>query len=91
MEVLTLLIRKKVATSSVFKYYVKCDKLGIVNLCFANDLFLFAHGDLGSAKVLHSALNEFKVVSGLVPSRPGSSPRQPRLGPRASYFIGLQF
>lgn len=55
-EVLTLLIRKKVANSSTFKYHAKCDKLGIVNLCFVDDLFLFAHGVLDSTRVLHYAL-----------------------------------
>lgn len=58
MEVLTLLIHRKVVDSSSFKYRVKCDKLVIV--CFVDDLLLFYHGDLDSARVLHSALNEFK-------------------------------
>ena len=58
-----MLIRKKVVASSVYKYHVKCDKLGIMNLCFLDDLFLIANVDLDSAKVIHSTLNKFKELS----------------------------
>ncbi|GJW72779.1 hypothetical protein Tco_0132149 [Tanacetum coccineum] len=34
-----------------------------------DDLFLFAHGDANSARVIMDALDEFKQVSGLTPSR----------------------
>ncbi|GJS18321.1 hypothetical protein Tco_0412793, partial [Tanacetum coccineum] len=33
-----------------------------------NDLFLFTRGELDSAKLIMDALDEFKMVSGLVPS-----------------------
>nr|GEW31844.1 hypothetical protein [Tanacetum cinerariifolium] len=36
-----------------------------VNLCFADDLFLFSHGDMESAKVIMEALDEFKCASRL--------------------------
>lgn len=42
MEVLTLVLQKRVEESLVFKYHVKCKSLGIINVCFADDLFLFA-------------------------------------------------
>ncbi|GKB88617.1 hypothetical protein Tco_0960889 [Tanacetum coccineum] len=45
----------------------------LVNLCFADDLFLFAHGDVSSATVIMEALEEFKQVLGLVPSLPKST------------------
>nr|GEU98544.1 reverse transcriptase domain, reverse transcriptase zinc-binding domain protein [Tanacetum cinerariifolium] len=45
----------------------------LVNLCFADDLFLFAHGDVESAKVIMEALDEFKNASGLTPSLPKST------------------
>ncbi|GJS45093.1 protein LAZ1 [Tanacetum coccineum] len=40
----------------------------LINLCFADDLFLFAHGDVYSAKVIMDSLDEFKLASGLTPS-----------------------
>ncbi|GKA94897.1 hypothetical protein Tco_0816935, partial [Tanacetum coccineum] len=47
-----------------------CSKLELINLCFADDLFLFAHGDTDSVKVIKEALVEFKEALGLVPSLP---------------------
>nr|GEX42583.1 hypothetical protein [Tanacetum cinerariifolium] len=38
-----------------------------------DDLFIFAHGDPSSAKVIMEAMDEFKNVSGLVPSLPKST------------------
>nr|GEV12936.1 hypothetical protein [Tanacetum cinerariifolium] len=40
--------------------------LELINLCFADDLFLFSHGDDKSAKVIMEALEEFKLTSALV-------------------------
>ncbi|GJV06019.1 hypothetical protein Tco_1343675 [Tanacetum coccineum] len=73
MEVLTLIIQRRVEASNTFTYHHYCSKLNIINLCFADDLFLFVHGDVNSAKVIMEALDEFKLVSGLVPSLPKST------------------
>ncbi|GKC22787.1 putative reverse transcriptase domain, reverse transcriptase zinc-binding domain protein [Tanacetum coccineum] len=70
MEVLALILRRRVRESDSFCYHRYCDKLDIINLCFADDLFLFAHGD---ANVIMGALDEFKLVSGLTPSLPKST------------------
>ncbi|GJR76641.1 hypothetical protein Tco_0089006 [Tanacetum coccineum] len=43
MEVLTLMLRWKVRDSDGFVYHRHCSELEIINLCFANDLFIFAH------------------------------------------------
>ncbi|GKE43718.1 hypothetical protein Tco_1471002, partial [Tanacetum coccineum] len=51
-----------------FQYHHKCEQKRIVNLCFADDLFLFAIGHSNSAHVIMQALEEFKNMSGLVPS-----------------------
>ncbi|GJW40181.1 hypothetical protein Tco_0066026 [Tanacetum coccineum] len=48
-------------------------ELDLVNLCFANDLFLFAYGNANSARVIMESLEEFKLVSGLTPSLPKST------------------
>ncbi|GJU24535.1 hypothetical protein Tco_1163156 [Tanacetum coccineum] len=68
MEILTLMIRRRVRDADLFTYHQYCSKLELVNLCFVDDLFLFAHGDANSASVIMSALDEFKQVSGLTPS-----------------------
>nr|GFB60378.1 hypothetical protein [Tanacetum cinerariifolium] len=68
MEFLTLMIQRRVQESDQFKYHRYCSKMGLVNLCFADDLFLFAYGDVESASIIKHALDEFKNASGLVPS-----------------------
>nr|GFA64607.1 hypothetical protein [Tanacetum cinerariifolium] len=52
MEVLTLMLRRKVRDSDGFRYHRYCSDLEIINLCFADDLFIFAHGDRYSTKIL---------------------------------------
>ncbi|GKC26909.1 putative RNA-directed DNA polymerase [Tanacetum coccineum] len=42
---------------------VKINVMDLINLCFADDLFLFAHGDVDSARVIMEALDEFKLAS----------------------------
>ncbi|MFS7905001.1 putative RNA-directed DNA polymerase [Helianthus anomalus] len=68
MEVLTLILNQHVAMSNDFRFHNKCEKHRIINLCFAYDLFIFARGDHKSAGVIMAAINEFKSLSGLVPS-----------------------
>ncbi|GJT84747.1 putative RNA-directed DNA polymerase, eukaryota, reverse transcriptase zinc-binding domain protein [Tanacetum coccineum] len=68
MEVLTLILRRRVRDSDLFSYHRYCSKMELINLCFADDLFLFAYGDTHSARTIMDALDEFKLVSGLVPS-----------------------
>ncbi|GJY49962.1 hypothetical protein Tco_0439918 [Tanacetum coccineum] len=73
MEFLTIMLRQKVSDSDSFTYHHHCSDLNIINLCFADDLFLFAHGDVNSARVIMEALDEFKYAFGLVPSLPKST------------------
>nr|GEU94056.1 putative reverse transcriptase domain, reverse transcriptase zinc-binding domain protein [Tanacetum cinerariifolium] len=68
MEILTLMLKRRVSMSNNFTYHKYCSHLNIINLCFADDLFLFAHGDTDSARVIMDSLNEFKNASRLVPS-----------------------
>nr|GEV86782.1 hypothetical protein [Tanacetum cinerariifolium] len=68
MEVLTLMLQRRVHESNSFKYHRYCSELELINLCFADDLFLFAHGDVSSASVIMKALDEFKIASELTPS-----------------------
>ncbi|GKA70771.1 hypothetical protein Tco_0776910 [Tanacetum coccineum] len=63
----------KVREDDSFTYHRYCDKLDIINLCFADDLFLFANGDANYAQVIMGALDEFKLALGLTPSLPKST------------------
>ncbi|GJX60248.1 retrovirus-related pol polyprotein from transposon TNT 1-94 [Tanacetum coccineum] len=67
MEVFTLMLKSQVCNEAKFKYHWGCKGLGILNLCFADDLMLFCHGDMVSASVLRRALDEFCLSSGLRP------------------------
>ncbi|GJS63454.1 hypothetical protein Tco_0678018 [Tanacetum coccineum] len=62
----------EVHDSDDFQYHHLCDQQRIINLCFADDLFLFSHGNPSLVAVLMEALEEFKQVSSLVPSIPKS-------------------
>ncbi|GJV66022.1 putative reverse transcriptase domain, reverse transcriptase zinc-binding domain protein [Tanacetum coccineum] len=73
MEILTLMIQRRVLASDCFTYHRYCSNLELVNLCFADDLFLFTYGDVASASVIMEALDEFKDASGLIPSIPKST------------------
>nr|GEU56368.1 hypothetical protein [Tanacetum cinerariifolium] len=63
----------KVKDTDSFSYHRYCSILEIINLCFADDLFLFAYGDVDSASIIKEALDEFKNASGLVLSLPKST------------------
>ncbi|GKC59858.1 sodium/hydrogen exchanger 6, partial [Tanacetum coccineum] len=73
MEVLTLILQRRVCDSDEFQYHHLCEQQRIINLCFADGLFLFARGHPTSFSVIMDALDEFKQVSGLVPSIPKST------------------
>ncbi|GJR35282.1 putative reverse transcriptase domain, reverse transcriptase zinc-binding domain protein, partial [Tanacetum coccineum] len=73
MEILTLMLQSRVREDDSFTYHRYCEKLDIINLCFTDDLFLFAHGDADSAQVIMGALDEFKLASRLTPSLPKST------------------
>ncbi|GJZ12614.1 leucine-rich repeat-containing protein [Tanacetum coccineum] len=61
-------ILKKILNNSNFKFHWTCEKVSLTDLCFADDLMIFSHGDLNSVKVIKSALDEFSRISGLKPS-----------------------
>ncbi|GJU16817.1 hypothetical protein Tco_1144783 [Tanacetum coccineum] len=70
MEILTLMLQRGVRSSYSFTYHRYCLNMELINLCFAEDLFLFANGDVDSVRVIKDALFKFKEASGLVPSLP---------------------
>ncbi|GJV37057.1 sodium/hydrogen exchanger 6 [Tanacetum coccineum] len=66
-------LKRRVRDSDDFKYHHLCEQQRIINLCFANDLFLFSRSNPSSVAVIMDALEEFKQVLGLVPSIPKST------------------
>ncbi|KAK4371303.1 hypothetical protein RND71_010778 [Anisodus tanguticus] len=48
-----------------FHYHPKCSRLGLTHLSFADDLLLFARGDLPSVSALHQCCMQFSEASGL--------------------------
>nr|GEX20135.1 hypothetical protein [Tanacetum cinerariifolium] len=50
MEVLMVVLKRKVSLSESFRYYKHCEELQLINICFADDLFIFARGDVDSAR-----------------------------------------
>ncbi|GJX79200.1 putative reverse transcriptase domain, reverse transcriptase zinc-binding domain protein [Tanacetum coccineum] len=73
MEILTLMLHRRVSNTTEFVYQRYCANLELINLCFADDLFLFMNGDVDSDRIIKNALEEFKDASGLVLSLPKST------------------
>ncbi|XP_071694395.1 uncharacterized protein [Rutidosis leptorrhynchoides] len=68
MEILTLLFQWNINNNQEFTYHPKCESQKIVNVCFADDLFIFSYANMESVMIIADALEEFKNCSGLVPS-----------------------
>ncbi|GKB60151.1 protein LAZ1 [Tanacetum coccineum] len=68
MEILTLILQRRVRMPETFRYHKHCEELHIINV-----LFIFGHGDVESARVIMASLDEFKKVSGLIQSIPKST------------------
>ncbi|GJZ31367.1 hypothetical protein Tco_0576414 [Tanacetum coccineum] len=61
MEILTLMLQRRVVESGEFGYHRYCSKLDLINLCFADDLFLFAYGDVQSVSVIRDGLEKVQI------------------------------
>ncbi|XP_022014988.1 uncharacterized mitochondrial protein AtMg01250-like [Helianthus annuus] len=68
MEVLSLLLHKAADQHPAFRYHDKCKQQKIINVSFANDLFLFVNPDMVSVKVMRDTLELFTRLSGLTPN-----------------------
>ena len=64
MEYLSKLL-KGLREDKQFKYHLRCSKLDITHLCFADDLLMFARGDLESLKAMQLCFSQFSQASGL--------------------------
>ncbi|XP_071700348.1 uncharacterized protein [Rutidosis leptorrhynchoides] len=65
MEVLTLIMAKRIKEETGFMFHYGYKKLKISHVCFADDLLVLCHGDMTSIHVIKKALDEFSSVSGL--------------------------
>lgn len=48
-----------------FSFHLKCEKLGILNLKFADDLLVFSSGDTGTVHLMMNQIQNFSEVTGL--------------------------
>ncbi|XP_058726861.1 uncharacterized protein LOC131598262 [Vicia villosa] len=55
----------RLKTSPGFKFHPRCDKLDITHISFADDLMLFARGDLQSVETLMNKFQKFSCATGL--------------------------
>ncbi|KAL0308182.1 UNVERIFIED_CONTAM: hypothetical protein Sangu_2990100 [Sesamum angustifolium] len=65
MEIWNLLLKFRIKEATDFQYHWKCKDIGLINLCFADDVLLFCKAHLPSIIVISDALNEFAALSGL--------------------------
>ncbi|GJX74060.1 RNA-directed DNA polymerase, eukaryota, reverse transcriptase zinc-binding domain protein [Tanacetum coccineum] len=66
MEILTLIVEKKIKGSKEFKYHFGCKDMKLSHVCFADDLVMFSYGDKESVMVLKEATKDFGSISGLL-------------------------
>nr|GEU58853.1 reverse transcriptase domain, reverse transcriptase zinc-binding domain protein [Tanacetum cinerariifolium] len=72
MEILILILQRRVRDSDEFQYHHLCEQQKIINLCFPDVLFIFSRGNPSSVAVIMDASKEFKHVLVLVLSIPNS-------------------
>ncbi|XP_019239458.1 PREDICTED: uncharacterized protein LOC109219451 [Nicotiana attenuata] len=48
-----------------FKFHPRCKKLGVVHVCFADDLLMFCKADIQSVRLLKQTFQKFSKASGL--------------------------
>ncbi|KAL0291608.1 UNVERIFIED_CONTAM: putative mitochondrial protein [Sesamum radiatum] len=65
MEILHVLLQLRIQPEGVFHYHWKCSELGILNLCFADDVLIFCAGDITSVRLISEVLEEFATLTGL--------------------------
>ncbi|KAL0293940.1 UNVERIFIED_CONTAM: hypothetical protein Sradi_6911600 [Sesamum radiatum] len=64
MEIWNLLLKFRIKEAADFQYHWKCKDIGLINLCFADDVLLFCKAHLPSIIVISDTLNEFAALSG---------------------------
>lgn len=64
MDYLTRGLRR-LEKDKTFRYHPKCKRVGLINLCFADDMMLFCKGDVKSVQLVTGVFDDFSQVSGL--------------------------
>ncbi|KAL0455462.1 UNVERIFIED_CONTAM: LINE-1 reverse transcriptase [Sesamum latifolium] len=65
MELWHVLLKIRVQNAATFQFHWKCKELGILNLCFADDVLIFCSGNVQSTSTIKDTLAEFAGMSGL--------------------------
>ncbi|GJZ37783.1 reverse transcriptase domain, reverse transcriptase zinc-binding domain protein [Tanacetum coccineum] len=52
----------RVRLSDTFRYHNHYEELDIINVCFADDLFIFARGDVELARAIMDSLDELNII-----------------------------
>ncbi|KAL0292601.1 UNVERIFIED_CONTAM: hypothetical protein Sradi_6983500 [Sesamum radiatum] len=65
MELWHVLLKLSVQNSDTFSYHWKCKELGIINLCFADDVLIFCAGTHQSVSLIKDSLSTFAAMAGL--------------------------
>ncbi|KAJ9536684.1 hypothetical protein OSB04_un000157 [Centaurea solstitialis] len=68
MEGFSMLLQQCIDQASNFRYHQGCEDMHLTHLCFADDLFVFTSANVESVDVLKTALDMFRVRSGLEPN-----------------------
>nr|GEX25878.1 RNA-directed DNA polymerase, eukaryota, reverse transcriptase zinc-binding domain protein [Tanacetum cinerariifolium] len=68
MEVLNLILLRKIRQTTQFKFHKGFDEMKIVSLCFADDLLVLCNGSVGSVGTIKQALDKFSEVLGQYPN-----------------------
>lgn len=63
MEYLSRLMKNQDANKE-FKYHLRCSKLNVIQLGFADDLLLFSRGDVKSVQLLFNTFQQFSKAFG---------------------------
>nr|GEY26818.1 hypothetical protein [Tanacetum cinerariifolium] len=65
MEAFSLMLKKRLVEDGDFKFHWRCEKVSLTQLCFADDLMIFAKADSHSMSLIRAAFDEFSEASGL--------------------------
>ncbi|KAL0408444.1 UNVERIFIED_CONTAM: hypothetical protein Sradi_1778800 [Sesamum radiatum] len=65
MEIWHVLLKLRTQNEGGFQYHWKCYELGILNLCFADDVLIFCAGTINSVCTIKTTLAEFAEMSSL--------------------------
>nr|XP_016444968.1 PREDICTED: uncharacterized protein LOC107770205 [Nicotiana tabacum] len=61
------------AENGDFNFHPRCRKLGIIRICFADDLLMFCRADTKSIRLLQGVFQEFSTATGLQANKDKSS------------------